>query len=155
MEKPKPRGLSRAQGGGGWRFTCAALALAGLAVAACKSSPTTPRQTGSSAVGRYNLVSANGQTLPAVVSENPSTGFKQEVTGGYTDLRADLACVVATDYRYTDSGRTSTSSSRDEGTYSISGNTVVFTFGRDQLMATLAGDVLTVRADVELVYRRQ
>jgi hypothetical protein len=89
------------------------------------------------------------------VSENSATGHKQEVTGGYADLRTDRTCAVSTAYRYTDGDRTRTSSSRDEGMYAVSGSAITLTFGRNQLKGTLSGDVLTVRTDVELVYRRQ
>jgi len=135
-------------------FWCTALALAGLSVAACGGSATSPSTT-SSSIGRYNMVSANGQPLPTVVSESPSTGDKQEVTGGYIDLRADQTTAWSTEYRYTDSGRTFTNSSGGEGRYTISGSTVTMTFGRDQLIGALTGNMLTVRADVVLVYRRQ
>jgi hypothetical protein len=77
-------------------------------------------------IGRYNLVSAAGHSLPAIVSQNPSTGYKQEVTGGYIELRSDRTCTVSTEYRYTEGGRTSTSSSRNEGTYMTSGKTITF-----------------------------
>ncbi len=133
----------------------AALVIAGLWVTACAASTTMPSPTGSSAVGRYNLVSANSSDLPAVVSENPATGFQQEVTGGHADLRADRTCSVSTEYRYTESGNTSTNTSVNEGTWATSGDTVTFTFGSDHLTGTLDGDVLTVRVDVEMVYRRQ
>ena len=133
----------------------AALVLAGLWVTACAASTTMPSPMGSSAVGRYTLVSANSSGLPAVVSDNRATGFQQEVTGGQTYLRADHTCSVSTEYRYTESGNTSTSTSVYEGTWATSGDTVTFTFGSDHLTGTLSGDVLTVRADVELVYRRQ
>jgi hypothetical protein len=130
------------------------LAAALLAIAACGGSPSGPTPTNPSLVGRYTLTSAKGQSLPAVVYEVPSTGYKQEVTGGFIDLRANGSCAWATDYRYTDGGRTSTSSSGGEGTYTFSGDTVTMTFGADHIVATRAGDTLTVRADVDLVYRR-
>jgi hypothetical protein len=100
------------------------------------------------------LVTAKGQNLPAVVSENPSTGFKQEVTAGFIELRADQTCSWSTDYRYTESGQTRVSPSSGDGTYTVNGSSVLMTYGRDQLAGTLAGNTLTVRADVELVYRR-
>ena len=133
----------------------AALVLAGLWVTACAASATMPSPTGSSVVGRYNLVSANSSGLPAIVSENPAAGFKQEVPGGQVDLRSDRTCSVSTEYRYTESGNTSTHTSVNEGTWATSGDTVTFTFGSDHLTGTLSGDVLTVQADVELVYQRQ
>jgi hypothetical protein len=111
--------------------------------------------TTASVAGRYNLVAAAGQSLPAIVAQNPATGYKQEVTSGYVDLRADRTCTVATEYRTTDQGQTSTSSSRDEGTYTVSGDKLTLTFGREQLLGKLTGGVLTVRTDVELVYRKQ
>jgi hypothetical protein len=115
----------------------------------------TPIFVGASVTGRYNLFSAAGQNLPAVVSQNASMEYKQEVTGGYIELMTNRKCTVLTEYRYTNKDRTTTSSTRDEGKYEISGETVIFTFGSDQLRATLKGEVLTVRADVELVYRKK
>ncbi|MEW5976665.1 MAG: hypothetical protein AB1898_12755 [Acidobacteriota bacterium] len=109
----------------------------------------------SSAVGRFHLVSANGQSLPAVVAENRSTGFKQEVIAGDAELRADRTCTVATEYRYTTDGEVSTSWSRDECTFATSGQEVRFKFRSGELVGTLQADLLTVRADAELVYRRR
>ena len=151
----KPSRLWRADRRTLWGTTHAVLVLAGLLVTTADSTATTPSTTASSAVGRYNLVSANSQCLSAIVSENPDTGFQQEVTGGHADLRADRTCSVSTEYRYTESGRTSTDTSVSEGTWVISGDTVTFTFRGDQLTGTLSGEVLTVRADVALVYQRQ
>ena len=149
----KPSRLWRADRRTLWGTTRAVLVLAGLLVPACAA--TTPSTTGSSAVGRYNLVSTNSRGLPAIVSENPDTGFRQEVTGGHADLRADRTCSVSTEYRYTINGSTSTNTSVSEGRWAISGDTVTFTFRGDHLTGTLSGEVLTVRADVELVYQRQ
>jgi hypothetical protein len=106
------------------------------------------------------LISARGQSLPAVVSENTSTGSRQEVTGGYVDLRADGTAKWSTSYRYTDptvpTGFPSTWATTSEGEfrYVVSGNTMTVTSG-DGLGGVLTGDNLTIRADVELVYRRQ
>lgn len=108
----------------------------------------------SAAVGKYVITHAAGRELPAVVSENPSTGFKQEVTGGFVVLAADGSCTVSTDYRYTEDGRTHTSTSKSDGRYEMSGESVILIFGSDRLQATLKGDRLTVRADVELILKR-
>ncbi len=137
------------------RHTSAGLVFLGLWLTACAGSTTMPSPTGSSAVGRYNLVSANGSGLPAVVSENPATGFLQEVISGYADLREDRTCSVVGEFRITQGGGSSTDRSLDEGTWAMLGDTVTFTFGSDQLTGRLDGDVLTVRADVELVYQRE
>ena len=129
------------------------LSCATLLVRCGSESPASPGPP--SAVGHYQMISVAGQAPPVVVEESPATGFKQELMGGSADLRADGTCTAVTTYRYTVSGSTYTSDSRDDGRWTISGNTVTLTFGSDQLSATLAGDLLTVRADVELVYRRQ
>ena len=126
--------------------TNAGLVLAGLLTS--NGTATIPSTMGSPAVGRYNLVSANSQGLPAIVSENPDTGFQQEVTGGHVDLRADRTSSVSTEYRYTISGSISTDTSVSEGTWAISRDTVTFTFRGDHLTGTLSEEVLTVRASL-------
>lgn len=104
----------------------------------------------SAGVGKYIIITAAGRNLPAVVSENPSTGFKQEITGGFVMLGDDGACVASTDYRYTENGRTQTSTSKSEGRYEIAGEAIILIFGSDRLRGTLRGD----RADVELTLQR-
>lgn len=108
------------------------------------------QSSGPNAAGKYILIRAAGHELPAVVAENPSSGFKQEVTGGFVELRQDGVCAVSTDYRYTENGRTETSTSESEGRYEISGESVILIFGSDRLQGTLKGGRLTIRADVEL-----
>jgi hypothetical protein len=97
-----------------------------------------------------------GGSLPALVAEDPSTGFKQEVTAGYIDLRSDGTGKWSTEYRYTIPGMpgTSTNTSEGEFRYVVSGNTMTVTAGSG-LGGALIGDVLTIQADAELVYRRQ
>ena len=130
------------------------LAMLSCALSACGGSFTTPSAT--DIWGSYPLVSANGQSLPAVVSGNASTGSVQEVTGGLTELRADQTFTWRTDYRNTNSGRTTTSTSSGSGRYSLTGSAITFTYepGSEQLSGTLSDGVVTVRADVELVYRK-
>src|SRR5512144_1426910 len=131
------------------------VALSCVAAVGCgggSTSPTSPTPTPTSHVGRYNLITAKGQPLPAVVYQGSTQ--KQEVVGGFVELREGTECAWATDYRYTDESRTWASSSGGTGTYTLSGSRVVLTVSGGQLVGTLAGDTLTITADVELVYRK-
>lgn len=134
-----------------------AVFLALMLVGCARSrGPTSPTVSGLDPVGSYALVSAHGRRLPAVVSENPATGFAQEVVGGAVVLRGDRSFSWRTDYRQTDSGVVSAHASSGSGTYTTTGEELIFTFrpGGERLSGTLAGDVITIRADVELIYRR-
>jgi hypothetical protein len=134
-------------------FVAGALILS-WALSACGDSPTTPSTT--STVGTYTLVSANRQGLPAAASGSAGTSFLQEVTGGMVELRADQTFAWRTDYRYTNSGQIRTTTSSGGGRYSLSDTAITFTYepGSEQLTGTLSNGVLTIRADVELVYRK-
>ena len=129
------------------------LAVLSLALSACGGSPTSPTVNVS---GTYTLVSARGQSLPAVVSGSPGTDFMQEAVGGFVELRASQSFTWRTEYRYTNSGRVTASASSGGGRYSLTGTVITFTFepGSEQLTGTLSDGVLTIRADVELVYRK-
>jgi hypothetical protein len=109
----------------------------------------------SDAPGTYRLVMAAGQRLPAVVSENPSTGYKQEVVRGSIELRADGTFIWSTSYRETSRGTASEHESTGHGQYSVDGNTIKLTAGSSQFDGTLSQRTLTLRADVELVYDKQ
>jgi hypothetical protein len=120
-------------------------------LAACDdSTPTGP----TTIEGTYILVSANSQGLPAVVSQGAN--FLQEVTGGSVELRGDRTFTWRTDYRYTQSGLATTSTSSGSGTYSLADTAITFASepGSERLTGTLSNGVLTMRADVELVYRK-
>ena len=128
--------------------------LMSCSLSACGGSDANPTSVDVS--GTYNLISANGRNLPAVVSENTATGFRQEVIGGFVELRSDRTFTVRTDYRMTNSGDVRESRSSNDGTYTVAGEAITFTLqpGSDRLSGTLNDGVLTVRADVELVYRK-
>ncbi len=113
-------------------------------------TPTRPTNI----AGSYILVNANGQGLPAVVSQGAN--FLQEVTGGSVELRGDRTFTWRTDYRYTQSGLVTTSTSSGGGSYSLADTAITFALepGTDRLTGTLSNGVLTMRADVELVYRK-
>ena len=133
------------------------LAAAFVCFAGCgKDEPTGPAIP-ASIVGTYTLATIDGKSMPAVVSENPQTGYREEVTGGSVELKADGTCTWRTDYRYTEADPqigTHTESSSGSGTYTVEGEKITFTFGSDQLMGTIVEDALTVYADGVLVYRR-
>jgi hypothetical protein len=128
--------------------------LMSCSLSACGDSDTRP--TPVDIAGTYNLVSANGRNLPAVVTENPATGFRQEVIDGSVELRSDRTFTVRTDYRITNGGDVRESASSDSGTYTLTDTAITFTSqpGSGRLSGTLRDGVLTVRADVELVYRK-
>jgi hypothetical protein len=128
--------------------------LLSWALLGCGGSPTTPSATNT--VGTYTLISANGRSLPAVVSGSAGSGFLQEVTGGFMELRADQTFAWRTDYRYTNSGQITSSTSSGDGSYSLTGTVMTLTYQprSEQLTGTLSNGVLTLRADVELVYRK-
>lgn len=130
-----------------WHFIAVLIVLIALVML---SPSIFGQSSGRNAAGKYVLIRAAGRELPAVVSENSSTGFKQEVMGGYVELRADGACTVSTDYRYTQNGRTETSTSKSDGRFEISGESVILIFGSDRLKGTLKGEWLTIQADVEM-----
>ncbi len=104
--------------------------------------------------GNYRLVSANGQALPAVVSENGST--RQEVVGGSVRLAADGTFVWETLYRYSARGGARESQSRGRGDYVLRGESLFLSFAGDasRREVTLDGDTLTIPADVPMVYRK-
>ena len=56
----------------------------------------------------------------------------------------------------TNGGDVRESRSSSDGTYTVAGEAITFTLqpGSDRLSGTLGDGVLTVRADVELVYRK-
>jgi len=107
------------------------------------------------AVGEYFLVSANGQGLPAVVSESGAS--RQEVVGGSIRLEADGSFVWSTRYRYSERGFVDVSESSGRGTYSQEGTSIIpkFEVGDDACCeGTLEGNTLTIQADVAMVYRK-
>lgn len=111
----------------------------------------------SEAAGTYTLLEAAGQRLPAVVSENPATGYKQEVMGGSVVLRPDETFSWRTDYRETSGGRVWEHQSSGGGRYRLVGSTITFEFDNHsgELSGTLRSGLLKMRADVELTLRKQ
>ena len=135
----------------GFRFLAVTVVLA--SVGNVQGSHETASQR-PEAVGEYFLASANGQELPAVVSESGSR--RQEVIGGSVLLEADGTCIWRTLYRFTERGRVSVSESSGRGSYSQRGTSIIFLFERDasRLAGTLDGDTLTIQVDVPMVYRK-
>jgi hypothetical protein len=107
--------------------------------------------------GIYDLVSAAGRDLPAVVSENLTTGFKQEIIGGSVTLREDSTFHWTTRYRYTEGSRVTISESSGGGAYKVEGDDITLSErpGSSKLTGKLKGRSLSLKADVELVYKRE
>ncbi len=85
-------------------------ALAGLLSVRAMSAVDegTSLQEDTVVAGVYDLVTAAGRDLPAVVSENSTTGYKQEIVGGSVTLREDHTFHWTTRYRYTESAKVTT-----------------------------------------------
>ena len=107
--------------------------------------------------GFYDLVTAAGRDLPAVVSENSTTGYRQEIVGGSVTLREDHTFHWTTRYRYTESAKVTTGESSGGGTYKVEGDGITLSEqpGSSRLTGKLKGRLLSLKADVELVYRRE
>ncbi len=118
--------------------------------------PVIESDRSSEVAGTYTLVEAAGQRLPAVVSENSPTGYKQEVTGGSVVLRPDEIFSWRTDYRETSGGRVWEHQSSGGGRYRLAGSTITFELDNHsgELKGTLRSGLLKMRADVELTYRK-
>jgi len=106
--------------------------------------------------GVYDLVTAAGRDLPAVISETSTTGYKQEIIGGSVTLREDRTFHWTTQYRYTEGSNVTISESSGAGTYSLKADDITLFEqpGSTKLTAKLTGRSLSLKADVELVYKR-
>jgi hypothetical protein len=107
--------------------------------------------------GAYDLVTAGGRDLPAVVSENSSPGYQQEIIGGTVTLRQDRTFHWTTRYRYTEGGKVTLSESSGGGTYKVERGDITLSEqpGSSNLTGKLKGRLLSLKADVELVYKRE
>ena len=106
--------------------------------------------------GTYTLVFCAGPGLPAVVSGSPAQTSCKRWSAAFWKLPGGSSFTWRTEYRYTNSGRVTASASPGGGRYSLTSTVITFTFepGSEQLTGTLSNGVLTMRADVELVYRK-
>ncbi len=102
--------------------TCACLAIASLALAAC-SDATGPV----SAVGRYELVSIGGESLPFVLSE--VFDDKIEITAGHMQLNVDLTCSGSLTIQNTTDGQVAPPNTQTNTcTWTLTGTAIDFTY---------------------------
>ena len=129
--------------------------LSVMSVNATSAEPGQPKATTGADV--YHLVTAAGRDLPVVVSENSGTGYKQEIIGGSITLRQDQTFHWTTWYRYTQDDRVTTSESTGSGTYRVDEEeiTLLPQPGTSRLVGKLKGNILSLRADIELVYKKE
>ena len=127
-------------------FVVAALALA----AACGDS-TSP----SSVSGTYNLQTVNGAALPYVFqADNP----KRELISEQLVLSANGTFTFNDVIRTTPTGGAPTTMpTTDSGTFTLTGNSIVFTFGGTSSIAgSVSGSTLTIiDTGVTAVYSKQ
>jgi hypothetical protein len=116
-----------------------------------------PSRNANEVAGTYLLQTAGGMDLPAIVAENETTGYRLEVTEGWTKLVADQTFAWSTTYRMTQQGSVGINTSQGKGTYSLNGGSLHLKSenSSDTLKGTLTGGTLTIEADVRLVYRKK
>ncbi|MEX1187286.1 MAG: hypothetical protein WEA80_11910 [Gemmatimonadaceae bacterium] len=118
----------------------AAIAVLGL-VAACGGDGDGINEPASIA-GTYNLQTLDGQSLPVVVFDEP--GFRLEIVSGNFVLAASRTFTTSVVFRITEDNAVTTESESFNGTYTVTGSTVNFTYSDgDTDSATLAGNTLT------------
>jgi hypothetical protein len=130
--------------------------LSVMSVHATSVEPNQPQATTGAQV--YHLVTAAGRELPVVISENSGTGYKQEIIGASITLREDDPTFHWTTwYRYTEDRRVTTSESTGSGTYIVDEEeiTLLPQPSISRLVGKLKGTILLLKADVELVYKRE
>jgi hypothetical protein len=107
-----------------------------------------------SAAGTWTLKSVNGFPVPFTAPQG---------NGDYVELTSDVITATATGtftqttvVKTSTGGQVTTQSIPDNGTYSVSGNSVTFTFasGSPSGSGTIDGNTLTVTTDITLVYTR-
>ena len=103
------------------------VAALGLAVActlgACSRSPTSP-VVGAS--GTYTLRTVNGGALPATLFQSGDTTV--DVTAGDVSLNQDATASYSLTLSATVSGQSTTRTQTGQGTWTLTGNTVVATW---------------------------
>ena len=114
-------------------------------------------QEDTAVAGVYDLVTAAGRDLPAVISETSTTGYKQEIIGGSVTLRENRTFHWTTQYRYTEGSNVTFSESSGAGAYKLEGDDITLSEqpGSTKLTGKLKGRCLSLKADVELVYKRE
>jgi hypothetical protein len=95
--------------------------------------------------GTYTLQSVDGVVLPAILSEDESTGNLVEVTAGSATLNQDLTCSLSLDLRETDEGTVTTDTLLQPCTYTIDGGfTLTPSGGTFALSGSIIGSTLTI-----------
>lgn len=114
-------------------------------------------QEDTAVAGVYDLVTAAGLDLPAVISETSTTGYRQEIIGGSVTLRENRTFRWTTQYRYTEGSNVRISESSGAGAYKLEGDDITLSEqpGSTKLTGKLKGRSLSLKADVELVYKRE
>jgi uncharacterized lipoprotein YbaY len=100
---------------------CSCLAIASLALAACSDS-----MGPESAVGRYELVSIDGEPLPYVLSE--VFDDKIEITAGHMQLNADLTCSGSLTIENTTEGQVTPNTQTNTCTWTLTGTAIDFEY---------------------------
>ena len=106
-------------------------------------------------VGTWHLESVDSQALPWVLDE-PGVD-KLEVTEEIYTLREGGLFSMTTTFRVTDAGAVSSETVPDNGTYTVDGSTVTFTYASDGSTDIAAIDNVTMTLDDighTFVYRR-
>jgi hypothetical protein len=111
----------------------------------------------SAVAGVYGLIRAAGRQLPVVVSENSSTEYKQEIIGGSVTLRENRTFQWTTRYRYTERSKVTIIESSGGGAYKVEDDDITLSGqpGSTKLTGMLTGCSLSLKADVELVCKKQ
>lgn len=112
-----------------------------IAVACGSDSPTQP--TNASVAGTWTLTSVNGAPLPLVLSQ--AGADKDELTGDVVTATPTGTYTEVFTYRTTTSGVVSTDSETDNGTYTISGNSITLSSTvKGSFSGTLNGNTFTL-----------
>jgi hypothetical protein len=131
------------------------LPLALLIVAiSCSDSTTAP--TFASVAGTWSLQTINGTPLPFTTSQSATD--RTEILSDIVNATSSGTFTETTTFRFTQNGSVSTQTSVDNGTFSLNGTAVTFTFNSDGSTDTgsLNGNTMTVtQTGFALVFRKQ
>jgi hypothetical protein len=140
------------------RRVLAALLLL-LAVGACGGDDGTgleEEETQESLVGRYNLVTVNGDTLPVLLRDD---SVRVTITSGYYNLNIDETFTFGFSYQVTRGGATTSEADSGFGFWFQNNDAVLFDYGEEDIpdAATVAGRYMymTVFLASPFVFLRQ
>jgi hypothetical protein len=132
-----------------------AVALLAFSLACGSDSPSEPR-TALIVVGNWSLESIGGQTLPVLLDQ--AGNDKLELIEASVAVSADSAFVASSTERTTIAGVAESQTYSDAGHFSVSGNTITFTFDVDgtQVRANVDADAMTFsEGRSPVIYRRK